>query len=239
MVFSLCLVGVLGLMMLYRLLDIGSSFGTGLMVTKICCGLGAVLFALGLIRLFLERSRKEDVRYLVLRGRNIAIVGAVIAVVMALILQFGTQTIKVFYVLLPALAVYYLIYHSYPREFFIVSLDCGAAAGLLWLVRLVLGTTNYGKLAWAAAAGAVVLAAVQAALVLRVRKTGCTGLVDGRRTALFTAPHAYLMMLATCAVMAVLVVLGAVLGQQMAYYLMFAAFAYLFVAAVYYTVKNL
>lgn len=238
-VFSICLLGVLGLMMIYRVMDIMSTWWIGMIIVKTVCAIGAVGLLAGLAKIASERKAGSDMRYRLLRGRNIAVVGAVVTVIMLIIWKYGVQSIKMFYVILPALAVYYLIYHSYPREFFIVAADCGIAAALLWGVRTALSSSSFGKVSWAVAAIAVALAAVQAVLVLRVRKTGCKGMIEGKRVALFTAAHAYDVMLATGALMAVLVVVGAVLGAQIAYYLMFAAFAYLFVSAVYYTVKML
>ncbi len=238
-VFSLCLVGVLGLMMLYRVMNIISTWMLGMTIAKVVCGIGVVIALAGLAKWASENKQKRDTRYSLLRGRSIALVGAILAVMMFVITVLGVQGIKLFYVILPAIAVYYLIYHSYPREFFVVALDCGAAAVLLWVVRIALDTTNYHKAAWGCAAVAVALAALQIVLALRVRKTGCKGLVDGRMTELFTAPHAYQMMIGTGVLMAALVTTGAVMGAQVAYYLVFAAFAYLFVSAVYYTVKML
>lgn len=238
-VFTVCLIGVLGMMLLYNILSIGSSFGTGMLIVKIVCALGALGTIGGIVKLVLERKQGLDTRFQLTRGLNIIILCAAIMLAMFAVWQIGYQTIKVFYVLLPALAVYYLIFHSYPREFFIVAVDCGVAAAFLWLARTAFGTTNFGYVAWVAAAAAVLLAVVQLVLVQRVRKAGCTGLVDGKRTQLFTSPHAYMMMHLTCVVMAAFVVVGAVIGAQMAYYLVFAAFAYLFVSAVYYTVKML
>ena len=238
-VFSLCLVGVLGLMMLYRVMNVLSTWMLGMTIAKVVCGIGIVIALAGLAKWTSDNKQQRDTRYSLLRGRSIALVGAVIAVMMFIITVLGVQGIKLFYVILPAIAVYYLIYHSYPREFFVVALDCGGAAVLLWLARVALDTTNYRSAAWGCAAVAVVLAAIQIALVLRVRKTGCKGPVDGRMTELFTAPHAYPTMIGAGILMAALVVIGVAMGAQVAYYLVFAAFACLFVSAVYYTVKML
>ncbi|MGE4549205.1 MAG: hypothetical protein AB7C89_06600 [Intestinibacillus sp.] len=236
-VFTLCLVGVLLLMLLYRVAAYGSTYMLGRQLTGVVCGLGVLGLIWGAVKLAMERKAHEDMRYRLLRGRNIIVVFAVLTVCMAAILLFSPEVIKLFYIILPAIAVYYLIYHSYPREFFVISVDCGLMAVLLYLVRRALGSASHGSVAWLAAAVAVVLCAVQIAGVFYVKKHGCQGLVDGQRTELFTSGNAHAMMILTAVVLAVLPVAAVILGAQIAYYLIFAAFAYLFVTAVYYTVK--
>lgn len=236
-VFSLCLLGVLLLMLFYRVAAYGSTYMLGRQITWVVLGLGVLGVIWGAVKTGMECSRGQDMRYRLLRGRNLVIVFAVIAVCMAAVLWRGPEVIKLFYIILPALAVYYLIYHSYPREFFVISVDCGLMAVLLYAARRALATTNFHWGAYIAAAAAVVLCLLQVAGVFYVKKHGCRGLVDGQMVDLFSSKNAHTMMLVTAAVLAVLPVAGALLGAQIAYYLIFAAFAYLFVTAVYYTVK--
>ena len=236
-VFSLCLLGVLLLMLLYRVAGYLNTYLLGGTITGVVCGLGVVGVLWGVVKTSLERKKNADVQYRLMRGRNIIVVFAAVVICMAVVLLFGPETIKLFYVILPALAVYYLIYHSYPREFFVISVDCGLMAALLYAVRRALVSTNYQWIAYVAAAIAVVLCLAQVAGVQYVKKHGCRGLVDGVKVDLFSSSNAHTMMLVTALVLAVLPVAGAVLGAQIAYYLIFASFAYLFVTAVYYTVK--
>ena len=69
----------------------------------------------------------------------------------------GTQPIKILYVVLPVLAVYYLVYHSYAPEFFVIAADCGMAIGLMWLIHRALVSSNFGWMAYAAVGAAVCL----------------------------------------------------------------------------------
>lgn len=236
-VFSLCLLGVLLLMLLYRVAGYLNTYMIGRQITGIVCALGVIGVIGGVVKMRQERNKNEDVRYRLVCGRNIIAVFAVVVICMASVLLLGPDMIKLFYVILPAIAVYYLIYHSYPREFFVISVDCGVMAALLYGIRRAFGSSNFQWAVWAFAALAVVLCAAQLALVQRLKKNGCRGLVDGTETELFTSRNAHNMMRLTGIVMAALPVAGAVLGAQIAYYLIFAACAYLFVTAVYYTVK--
>lgn len=236
-VFTLCLLGVLLLMLLYRIAAYGSTYMMGRQITGVVCGLGVLGVIWGVFKLVLERKAHDDMRYRLLRGRNLIVIFAVLVACMAAVLLFGPETIKLLYIILPAIAVYYLIYHSYPREFFVISVDCGLTAVVLYVVRRALGSASHSGFAWLAAAVAVVLCVIQIAGVFYVRKHGCHGLVDGQMTELFTSGNAHTMMILTAVVLAVLPIAAAALGAQIAYYLIFAAFAYLFVTAVYYTVK--
>ncbi len=238
MVFTLCLFGIFGLIFLYRLISHGNTYGLGHMVVQVVLWIGGALLLVGVLKTLREHQQHTDVQYMMLRGRNVSIVAAVVVACMLVIQRFGPTSIKLFYIILPALAIYYLIYHSYLREFFIISLDCGVAAILLSFARRALSSANYEYVAYVCAVVALVIALVQW-YVLRKIQHGkqMEGLVDGKRAQLFASAHAYQMMYLSAALLVLFVALGALVGAQVAYYLLFAVFGYLFITAVYYTVK--
>ncbi|MGI6182255.1 MAG: hypothetical protein ACOYIE_09300, partial [Agathobaculum sp.] len=171
-VFSVCLLGVLVLMIVQRLLDYTNTWRTGMIVVKALFGVG-VLGVIWAVCLFVrEHAGKRDAARHIVCGRNVLIASVILTGCMMVVHSIGTQPIKVFYVLLPVLAVYYLIYHSYAPEFFTIAVDCGIAGALIWIARRAAASASYGKLAWAALAAAVVLAAAQliCVSVLRGRK---------------------------------------------------------------------
>ena len=133
--------------------------------------------------------------------------------------------IKLCYGVLPALAIYYLIYHSYQPEFFMVATDVGVGAALLIGIRLSQG----GMIGYAAAALAVVLAGAQ---VLSARRR-----LTGSKLPAGFGPRAYVVVSVTAILMAVMVILGALMGPARIFYLLCVSAAYLFILAVYYTVK--
>lgn len=236
-VFTLCLLGVLLLMLLYRIAAYGNTYLLGRRITEVICGLGVLGVIWGILKTMSERKRNQDMRFRLLRGSHIIVTFAAVILCMAAVLVFGPEVIKLLYIILPAIAVYYLIFHSYPREFFVISVDCGLLAMLLYVVRRALASTSHHWVAWLVAAAAVVLCLIQCAGVFYIKKHGCRGLVDGQMTELFNEGNAHAMMLVTGVVLAVLPIAAAALGAQIAYYLIFVALAYLFVTAVYYTVK--
>ena len=129
-VFSVCLLGVLVLMILQRLLNYGSTFMIGLIVTKILLAIGIIGVVGGLVMLGMERTGRRNGSRRIICGRNLLIASVVMTVCMSAISYIGIAPIKALYVILPVLAVFYLVYHSYSTEFFVITVDCGAALGM-------------------------------------------------------------------------------------------------------------
>ena len=235
-VFSVCLLGVLVLMIVQRLLNYGSTWTTGMLVVKILLGVG-VLGVIWSVYLFAqEKSGKREGKRRIVCGRNALIVGIVTIAIMAAILYIGPAPIKALYVLLPVLAVYYLVYHSYQREFFAIAVDCGAAVGLMWLAHRALATTHFAWVAYAALAVMAVIALVQIAVSCKLRAAKGKVKRGGKTVETGFSRNAYTMLIVTPIVMTVLVA-AAVLAPAYTLIAMGAAAAYLFVTAVYYTVK--
>ena len=236
-VFSVCLLGVLVLMMLQRLLDYPSTWATGMLAVKVLMGIGAIGVICAVILLGLELSGKRDASRRIICGRNVLIVSLVLVLCMWAINYLGTaQPIKLLYVLLPVLAVYYLVYHSYAPEFFVIAADCGVAIGLIWLVRRALESANFTWMAYAAVGAAVVLTLVQIICAWTLRGKGGSFTFRGRKVESHFSRNAYTMLTVTPLVMTVLVALMLFAPGYILVAMGIAA-AYLFITAVYYTVK--
>lgn len=235
-VFSICLLGVLVLMIVQRLLDYGNTWATGMLVSQILLGIGVLGVICGVVLLVRETSGKRATVRRILCGRNVLIASIVLVLAMAAILYLGTGPIKLLYVVLPVLAVYYLVYHSYAREFFLIAVDTGVGVGLMWLVHRAVDSANHVWMAYASLGAAIVLTVVQLICVATLRgKNGKITYRDKKANLSFSR-NAYTMLTITPLLMAVLVV--AVLFAPA--YILFAmgiAAAYLFITAVYYTVK--
>ena len=146
-VFSVCLLGVLLLMIVQRLLDYANTWATGMLLVKVLLGVGVAGVIWGVVLLVLELSGKRDGSRRIICGRNVLLVSIVMVLCMALIGYLGAQPIKLLYVILPVLAVYYLVYHSYAPEFFIIAADSGVAIGLMWLEHRALASARHVWLA--------------------------------------------------------------------------------------------
>lgn len=235
-VFSVCLLGVLVLMVLQNLLDRANTWATGMVVVKILLWIGVAGVLWGIFLLVREHTGKRSAERRIICGRNIVIASLLMTAAMAAISYLGILPIKALYVVLPVLAVYYLIYHSYAPEFFLIALDCGVGLGLIWLVYRAEQTSRFGWVAYAAIAAAAVLTVIQilAAVWLRGHKAQFT--LRGRKIDLKLSQNAYKMLYLTPVVMTALVAAAVfiTMGQMI---LLGVAAAYFFVTAVYYTVK--
>ena len=236
-VFTVCLSGVLVLMGLRKLIDFGTTYLLGMTVLRALMLAAAVGIAVGIVKMIREKKKGVDLTYRIVTGRNIAFVCLCALVVLAMVHHWGIPIFKVFYALLPALAVYYLIYHSYQPEFCAISIDCGAAVALLLIVRRAQISANVQYLAWVAVAVYAVFAVAQIALTMQIKKANGKLTLGGRKLSFVFSGNAYTMLTVTPVVMAALVALGAALGTTVALYAIIGAAGYLFVTAVYYTVK--
>ena len=235
-VFSICLLGVLVLMVLQRLLNYADTYLLGRLVTKVILVIGGIVVLWGLYLLMQERAGRRKADNRVVCGRNVVVVGVVAVLIMSLVNYLGLTPIKGLYVVLPVLAVYYLIYHSYAPEFFLISLDTGAGLGLMWFVHRALASLNYSSLAYAGIGAMVVIALVQIALVASLRGKKGKFTLGGRTFELHLSRNAYTMLYVTPIVMTALVA-AVLVAPQYLLIALGAGAAYLFVTAVYYTVK--
>lgn len=235
-VFSVCLLGVLLLMIVQRLLDYANTWATGMLLVKVLLGVGVAGVIWGVVLLVLELSGKRDGSRRIICGRNVLLVSIVMVLCMALIGYLGAQPIKLLYVILPVLAVYYLVYHSYAPEFFIIAADSGVAIGLMWLEHRALASASHVWMAYASIGAAIVLAVIQLICVWTLRGKGGKFTFRGKKVDSHFSRNAYTMLTVTPVLMAVLTAVVLFMPSWLLVAMGCAA-AYLFVTAVYYTVK--
>ena len=190
----------------------------------------------GLVMLGMERTGRRNGSRRIICGRNLLIASVVMTVCMSAISYIGIAPIKALYVILPVLAVFYLVYHSYSTEFFVITVDCGAALGMMWLVHRALVSSNFTWLAYAVLIAAAVLTVAQIAVVNSVRGRQGKAKNTGKKAEARFSSNAFLMMTVTPILMTVLTAVVLFAPAHMLV-VMGAAAAYLFVTAVYYTVK--
>ncbi len=158
-------------------------------------------------------------------------VSAAVWVIAVLLYYFFDTGASVLIYLPLAAAVLVLIWFLYQRIFFFSALITGCAAAALWLCRLYYdGHPVRVRIIFAAG---FVLLGLAMLLAVKVRSAG--GKLGSLRVLPSDSP--YPMLYLTCAVTAVLMALALLLGATAAFYLMFGLVAWLFVQAVYFTVK--
>lgn len=230
-VFSVCMLGVLGLMYLNNILSNTTHVMAGLQALNIGKYVGLLLAVLGGVQMYRERQKKEDLSYKLVRGSTLILFGAVVFVMFFLLYRYPSAAFKAFYILLPAFAFYYLIYYSYQREFFVVALDCGIGAALAYAANSVV----LGNLAMVFLAIGIVLAVAQILLVARMKKEQGKLTLFGKELTGSFSEHAYLMMQLGAVVLAAAALLGVLLHSVLLAGLL-AAVVFI-VSGVYYTVK--
>ena len=146
------------------------------------------------------------------------------------VITFNAAGVRMLFILVPAWAGLALIYYLYQREFFLAGIAAGFAAVGLWLVR-----TSGGRLLYTALT--VIALILVAVLALALEKKGGAVVLAGREMQLLPRKANYLLVYVTCIGGIVAVAAAQFAGAAVAYYLMYAAVAWVFALLVYYTVK--
>ncbi|MEG2421670.1 MAG: hypothetical protein RSB55_08965 [Oscillospiraceae bacterium] len=150
-------------------------------------------------------------------------------------LQWRNEGVRLLYTLIPAAAVLALIYYLYQREFFTVSLLSGGALFSTWTLWKAAGTPSTGAYLLCAVVGALALAV---ALLARVLQKGDGVLVRGeKKLRLLPKKATYSCIYLTCGITAAILLCGLIFGAVVAYAALFVAVAWIFIMAVYYTVR--
>ena len=212
-------------------------------------GVGIVGAAAGIIMLGQEHAGKRSSVRRIVCGRNMLIASIVAIVFLTAINYYGTMPIKAMYVVLPVLAVYYLVYHSYAPEFFLIAVDTGVGVAAMLVIHRALVSANHTWMSTVAVAGTAVLALIQIAVTASLRRkkgkfTFRGSKIDTRFSKNSSggcwrcgfSKNAYLMLTITPIVMVALTAV-VVLAASHVMIALGAAAAYLFITAVYYTVK--
>lgn len=174
-------------------------------------------------------------------GKRVILPGALTGVFLgALVIsvvtyRFYATGVQLLCGVVPAAAVLALVYYLYQHEFFAVTVLSALGLLGLWLFRRSSG--SYLILVYVYMA---VLAVILVATVLLCRSLSANSgvlTVGDKKLQLFPRNASYGMIYLTCAVVAAAVVAALLLGTAAAYYLIFALVAWLFIMAVYYTVK--
>lgn len=236
--FLLALIGVFLLMLIYRFLTHGHSFIYGFYLVKGVLAAGILAIAFGTVKYVLEQKNGKNVRRRMITSANIIVIGLVLVFSAVSLLYYDfTISIKMLYILLPTISVLYMIFKSYPREFFSISVICATGAPFLWLLSRALTENGTGRKSIYIIVAGLALMGIELIIVLNASKN--KGHIDVFRRRLFLLSQgANLFPVLLSSVIVVLsLALSFAFGAMFAFYCMFAVFVYLFIAAVFYTVK--
>ena len=153
---------------------------------------------------------------------------AAVAVCAHVIIRFQGSGVSMLFWLVVAWAVLALVYYIYQREFFLGAVACGMSVLGLWFVRYAGLVESVLSL--------IVVAAMLGAVLLLKKSDGVVS-VSKRTFQFLPRKTSCTVPMVTCAASLAALLAAIVMGEMVAYYLIFVMVAWLFALFVYYTVK--
>ncbi len=234
-VFILAFAMSVALMLISRGLDNVDTF-IGTYYTVYILGFaGVVGVTLGIIKEILDYRHKRDMSRKIITGHGIAICSAVVAISSFLILFGGySNSIRFLYVAIPSLAVLYLIYMIYQREFCTLATFGVIIALYFWRFAQF----YKGSVRFIAAQCVLLLLCLCAGSLLALLKRGDGVLiVSGRKLRLLETDAEYGASYLFVALLAMILVAAFFVPNAAMIYLAFTTLAVVFIMAVYYAVR--
>jgi len=237
LVFSLALVGVLALMMVYKLLLDAPTAIITVYSLQILGALSLICAVYGIRRHLTEKKKEIDTSQKLVCGYNITLLAVIVLFCCGFIVfSDPIAAIRTLYIIIPGFAVLYLIKMIFNREFFVISLSCAFGALLLWGASKILASGHVFLFPFCIALGLLCALALFLALVQAQKSDGvCT--IGSFSTALMDRDSEYGAVYVTLAILVVLMLVSLFVKAQLITYFSFAVLGYLFILAVYYTVK--
>ncbi len=202
-------------------------------IAKIVSGISIALFVCGIIMIIVEKAKGIDTKYKLLAGKNISVAAAVIALCsIALSFVFSSSMLMLIYLFLVSFVVLYIVYYSYPRDFFMIVLSSILSGTAIWL--LISDIVN--------SADAIILSVVGVLIVLLavftvfVQVKGNKFKLFGREFNPFHSDAKFTLVYLSY-VLSLLILAAAFLVADLAVYFAFGLIGYILLIGIYYTVK--
>jgi hypothetical protein len=165
----------------------------------------------------------------------LTVVFALMGICCAVTWWYQASGVHLLCALIPAVTVLALIYHLYQRECFLsIALTSAGILGL-WIFRRANG--GHRVVVYSYLTALAVLLIVVTLLTLFLQKRGGQVVWHKRQVPIFSKSAAYTPVYVTCGMVAAVLIAGVTAGMAVAYYLMFGLLAWVFILAVYFTVK--
>jgi len=150
-----------------------------------------------------------------------------------LFLQVGSGSVTLLLVGIPAVAGLIMIYYLYQREFFLVALMSGIGIFGLWMFRA--GSSRYTTVFYVLTAIALCFLLFVAVLSVHMQKHAGNIKWKGELFPILKQDANYHLIWVTCALVALSLLLGLLLGATLAYYALLTLVIWIFIVAVYFT----
>ena len=240
-VFVMTFVVILGITQIYGLLVRSDSYRE----TLDALGVAAIVF--GALALCLAAFSAVLTVRKHLRTRlfwSVTLLAAILCVICWSLNRFYIDAVRVLNIVLCGMAVLYLVYRIFQREFFVQALMLAGYAAGFWTACQYFERANMLAGCLCGLLMAVVLLLVALLALPRLRKNGGTLRLFGRDFAIsrpradYTVPRVTLCVLAAGMIaLAVCTLIGPFVAGRASIYVMLTTLGYLFILAVYYTVK--
>lgn len=233
--FVIATLAVFVLMMISSKYKVGSSF---LLVNSMLmlAGIAAALVALlGFVLLIINRF--ADKKWLKITGCILLPTGIVVWLSCLAMYYFYINAVTMLCLLYPAVAVLYLIYLVYQPEFFAIALDAVVNAFGFYILSKLLSYTPLSYIGVLAIVGMALLNILLFVFALMARKNDGK-LHFGKKVVNFAYfDHSFTFEAVTAGLFILGLLISVLVGALAAYCFLFITLAYLFVMAVYYTIK--
>ncbi len=235
-VFAATLLAIIGLMTVYKAYNRAATMLNTRSALFVLAGVGVLGIIAGIfMAVRAKRASAHSDRYYF--GVDLAGFMAVFALSCLLMAVYHNDAVRVLYFALPVSSVLYLIYQIYQREFFAISMLTSLGGFVCWELSRLYNQPYLNRSAELIAVVSLLALGVAALLFLFIKKSGGALRLGTKRIALMPGRASYLFIFITCALIALSIAFAMLFGALAAYYAVFILFAYLFVMAVYYTVK--
>ncbi|MEG1240026.1 MAG: hypothetical protein RSD46_01615 [Oscillospiraceae bacterium] len=200
-------------------------------VILILCVVGVVLAVVS--GLWLARCRKEK-KHTTMPAACLVFFAA-LAICSAVTTLWRAAGLDLLYMLLPAICILALVYYLYQREFFTVALLSAGTLLATWLLWKAAGTPS--TITYAVCIFVAVLAVVIAIVTRLLQMKDGQFTVKETKLRVFQKNATYLCIYITCIISILVLLAGLLLGATAAYAALFLTVAWIFIMAVFYTVR--
>ena len=236
-VFTLAFIVILALMFIGRRMRSADIYYTAVFHSMaVVAWVFVGLMALGIIYAIVCKARGKDMRYHLLSGVNIAVVCGFLALCFgALAVAYTPETLNLLYVVIPAVTILYILYYSFPRDYFVIAATAGVGSIGAWLLgRALNGGPGQSKVLFIAVVLFALLALVIALVAVCQAKGGRLG-----RFEVFAKDAKYWLIYLTAVIVAAVFAALLLIGGAFVYYFVFGLIAYIIVVGVVYLAKQI
>lgn len=235
-VFTIAFLLVLGLMNVSRMMSRADSFVAMFRAMPYLVVAFGVLTVLSIVWAVVEKVKAVDTSYRLITGKHFAYIFAFCTLCAALLaFSFNKDMLTFLYVLIPVVAVLYIVFYSYPRDFFLIAVSACLGAIAVWVLAGLKTGALYLTLLYVLSALALLVWLVAVVLTISAHKNG--GKVFGKD--FFSANALYALMYVTYALVLAAVAVAVLLGNTVLYYAAFGLVGYLVLVGIFYTVRQI